>query len=34
MFFRKLDKFDLDPMMTFFIAIHKRVFHWFFWLGF
>ena len=22
------------PMMTFFIAIHKRVFHWLFWLEF
>ena len=34
MFYRKLEKYCLYPMMTFFIAIDERVSHWLFWLGF
>ena len=30
MFYRKLEKFCLYPMITFFIAIHKIIFHCFF----
>ena len=33
MFYRKFEKFSFYPMMTVFLAIHERVFHWLFWLG-
>ena len=31
---RKLEKFCLNPIITFLIAIDERVFHWLFWLEF
>ena len=36
MLYRKLllVKFCLYPMIAFLIAIHERIFHWLFWLGF
>ena len=33
MFYRKFEKFCFYPMMTVFLAIHERVFHWLFWSG-